>query len=124
MKWTFEEYDNTSHIDIERLLYYLNTEQNTNRDGEHRLKIQIIVGGSEDAVRKIKSVDDAIGGASGSGGLIRSFTLGNLAATAITKGVELAANAVADFGRMAVNTLTEAYNLATGMQQTGLPLRF
>lgn len=84
------------------------------------LKIQIIVGGSEDAVRKIKSVDDAIGGASGSGGLIKSFTLGNLAASAITKGVELAANAVADFGRMAVNTMSEAYNLAAGMQQTAI----
>lgn len=32
MKWTFEEFDNTNEMDIERLIYYLNSEES---NGKH-----------------------------------------------------------------------------------------
>jgi len=34
MKWTFKEFDEADEIDIERLIYYLNTEENNSKDGK------------------------------------------------------------------------------------------
>jgi tape measure domain-containing protein len=84
------------------------------------VKIQITVGGSEDAVRKIKSVDDAIGGTSGSGGLVKSFTLGNLAANAITTSVRLATEALRAVGSAIVDTAQQSLVMAGKFQQTAV----
>lgn len=84
------------------------------------VRIIIEVGGAENAVEKIKSVENAVGGAGGNGGLVKAFTVGNLAAAAMTKGVELAADAIMGIGRAAGDVIKRSYDLASSMEQTGI----
>ena len=84
------------------------------------VRIKIEVERSESSVQKIRNVENAVSGASGTGGLVRSFTLGSLAASAITTSVKLAARAISDVGNAAIDTIKQSYNLATNMQQTAI----
>lgn len=84
------------------------------------VRIKIEVEGSESSVQKIRNVENAVGGSSGTGGLVRAFTLGNLAASAITTGVKLAADAMRGLTNMAFDTGKEALAMAGKFQQTSV----